>query len=49
MSGRMGVVNIAVTLFHADHIKPWAVTHTTNLFDMAALCPKCNNTKSKDG
>lgn len=31
--------------WNADHIEPWAATHTTNLFDMVALCPKCNNRK----
>ena len=31
--------------WNADHIEPWVATHTTNLFDMAALCPKCNSRK----
>jgi superfamily II DNA or RNA helicase len=28
--------------FHADHIEPFSVTGRTNVFEMQALCPKCN-------
>ncbi len=28
--------------WHADHIVPWSVSQRTNLFEMQALCPKCN-------
>ena len=31
--------------WHADHVEPWRRTHTTNVFDMEALCPKCNRAK----
>jgi hypothetical protein len=28
--------------WHADHVEPWKVTHRTNLFEMQALCARCN-------
>lgn len=28
--------------WHADHIVPWAKTHSTNIHEMQALCPPCN-------
>ena len=28
--------------WHADHVIPWSATHRTNVFEMQALCPKCN-------
>lgn len=31
--------------WHADHVVPWSRTHETNVFDMQALCPKCNGRK----
>lgn len=31
--------------WHADHVTPWRVTGETNVFDMQALCPACNETK----
>ena len=31
--------------WHADHVIPWVQSQTTNMFEMAALCPKCNLTK----
>jgi hypothetical protein len=31
--------------WHADHIKPWSVTHRTNPYEMQATCPECNREK----
>lgn len=31
--------------WHADHVKPYCKTGRTNLFEMQALCPKCNQKK----
>ncbi len=31
--------------FHADHIEPWSKTHRTNVHEMQALCPACNERK----
>ena len=31
--------------WHADHVIPWAVTQSTDVFDMQALCPSCNRRK----
>lgn len=28
--------------WHADHVTPWKVSRSTNVFDMQALCPACN-------
>ena len=28
--------------WHADHIKPWSQTHTTNVHEMQPLCSPCN-------
>jgi len=28
--------------WHADHIVPWSSVQSTNVFDMQALCPRCN-------
>ena len=33
------------TGWHADHIVPWVVSKTTNIFGMQALCPDCNSKK----
>lgn len=33
--------------WHADHVLPWRVTQTTNVFDMQALCPSCNLKKGR--
>ena len=29
----------------ADHVEPWSVTGRTNIYEMEALCPDCNNVK----
>ena len=31
--------------WHADHIEPWILTHRTNVLEMQALCPTCNEKK----
>lgn len=31
--------------WHADHVVPWSVTRKTNVHDMQALCPECNQKK----
>jgi hypothetical protein len=31
--------------WHADHIVPWRVSHTTNQHEMQALCAGCNLSK----
>jgi superfamily II DNA or RNA helicase len=31
--------------FHADHIEPWSKTRRTNVHEMQALCPACNERK----
>ena len=33
------------TGWHADHIVPWVVSKTTNIYEMQALCPECNMSK----
>lgn len=33
--------------FHADHIKPFSKTNTTNVHEMQALCAPCNARKGK--
>ena len=36
--------------WHADHIEAWVKTKRTNVFEMQALCPACNEKKgAKDG
>ena len=31
--------------WHADHVVPWSVSGRTNVFEMEALCAKCNTKK----
>lgn len=31
--------------WHADHITPWSKSHRTNVHEMQALCPECNEKK----
>jgi 5-methylcytosine-specific restriction endonuclease McrA len=33
--------------WQADHIDPWCETKRTNLFEMQALCARCNREKGK--